>query len=125
MNFQAMILIFVGGGLGSLVRYLLSIWPNQLKYFYLGTFLANIIAAFLIGLFLYYYEIRPEKHWIKLFITVGFCGGLSTFSTFSNENLSLIQQSRYIELIIYILLSIILGIIACLIGYKWANGSLF
>ncbi|MEO6190308.1 MAG: fluoride efflux transporter CrcB [Saprospiraceae bacterium] len=125
MNIQAMILVFVGGGLGSLVRYLLSIWLNQLKYFYLGTLLANIIAAFLIGLFLYNYEIQPDKHWIKFFLTVGFCGGLSTFSAFSNENLSLIQQSRYLELIIYIVLSIILGIIACLLGYKWANGSLF
>ncbi|NCC09987.1 MAG: fluoride efflux transporter CrcB [Bacteroidia bacterium] len=113
--------IFIGGGLGSVLRYIIQLKVNEQASTYAfpfswGTFTVNIIGCLLIGLF---YSLSEKLQWpmnVRLFLTVGLCGGFTTFSTFSNDGLSLLEGKFYITFIIYTLLSIGLGLLAVLAG---------
>lgn len=112
-------LIFIGGGIGSLTRFFLGkyIQDAALKSFPLGTLGVNIIASLVLGLFLGFSEnkilINPQY---KALIAIGFCGGFSTFSTFSNDTLQLILTNRNLEALLNILLNVTLCIVATWIG---------
>ncbi len=112
-------LIFIGGGIGSLTRFFLSkyIQDNILKSFPFGTLGVNIIASLILGLFLGFSgnKILINPHY-KALIAIGFCGGFSTFSTFSNDTLQLILTNRNLEAILNILLNVILCIVATWAG---------
>jgi CrcB protein len=100
------------------MRYLVSFYTSksfQFGQFPLGTFLVNIIGCFVIGVLSSYFI--KEDHSLKYLLITGFCGGFTTFSTFSAENYSLWQNQNYFILISYILLSVILGILAVLMGF--------
>ena len=89
--------ISVGAGLGALLRWQLGLKLNALfPTLPPGTLVANIVGGYIIGLAVAYFasasDIAPE--W-RLFIITGFCGGLTTFSTFSAEVVSLLQQGRF------------------------------
>lgn len=118
MNLSSWILIFIGGGLGSILRVAMGSWINHTRFLYLSTLFINIIASFLIGYFIQKQISNPEATWLKLLLVSGFCGGLSTFSTFSNENLILIQNGRWLEAIFYSLTSLSSCLIAVWAGYK-------
>lgn len=114
-----LLLIAVGGGIGSMARYLGQKWIAQLyvQPFPLGTLMVNITGCFLIGLFYALSEkgnlLTPE--W-RLLLTTGFCGGFTTFSTFAYENVSLIKSGDLMYVLLYILLSVTIGIIAVYVG---------
>jgi fluoride exporter len=116
---KSLLLVFLGGGLGSVVRYSLGKWINlwHTHHFPLATLIINVVAClllgFIIGLADHKQIISPA---MRLFWAVGFCGGFSTFSTFSNETLSLIQNGFTISLLLYILLSLLLCVAATLGG---------
>lgn len=115
-----LLLIFIGGGLGSMSRYLVGKMMTNLlniKNFPLGTFTANILGCLLIGVILGWFakNSQVDKAWSLLFAT-GFCGGFTTFSTFSQENIILIQKGEIIAAIIYMGLSLLVGLAACGVG---------
>lgn len=97
MNFAAIIAIGVGAALGAWSRWLLGVWLNPLfVQVPLGTLAANLIGGYLIGVavavFHIHVDLPPE---VRLFCVTGFLGGLTTFSTFSAEVVSLIQRAEY------------------------------
>ena len=111
--------IFLGGGFGSVLRFLISNYTQRfwnVNSFPLGTFVVNMMGCFLIGLFTAYF--LKENNSLKFLLVAGFCGGFTTFSTFSMENVGLWQNGQYSILILYILLSLVLGFLAVFIGFE-------
>lgn len=112
-------LIFIGGGLGSLLRFQFSVFfsRHSTTVFPVSTFCVNIIGCFLIGLFyassLKYVSVPAE--W-RLFLTTGFCGGFTTFSAFAYENIMLLQQGNTTLFILYTIASFVLSLLAVLAG---------
>jgi CrcB protein len=114
------LLVGLGGGAGSVFRYLASVFFNkygQYTHFPLATFTVNILGCLLIG-FLIGWSARNADFTenLKLLLITGFCGGYTTFSTFSAENLQLLQAGNYFTLIIYTLASILVGLFAVYAG---------
>ena len=107
------VLIFIGGGLGSLLRYLIGIisfkfWPNP---FPLGTLITNFLACLLLGLIVFGLTDKMNQYdWIKPLLLIGFCGGFSTFSSFSYETVQLINSGNIALAGLNILLSLFTGI---------------
>jgi len=122
MFFQNLIWVFLGGGLGSVLRYLVSKSLNPLfSNVFFGTFSVNIIGSLLIGL-LIGYEIKSllQKP-VLLFLVTGFCGGFTTFSAFAFENYNLFKSEQYLLGMTYILISLILGVLAVGLGFYIAK----
>ena len=113
---QKILLIALGGGLGSVLRYLTSIFVSTYftGKFPLATFIINFLGCFLIGVFFQFSVKFDEK--IKYLLMIGFCGGFTTFSTFANENLQLIQAGNNLTALTYTLLSVVIGIVAVWLG---------
>ncbi|MDR1602703.1 MAG: fluoride efflux transporter CrcB [Tannerella sp.] len=117
---RTLILIGLGGGAGSILRYLTSVLTN--KYFHgafpLATCIVNIAGCFVIG-WLVGMLGRQSNHpdLNALFIT-GFCGGYTTFSTFSAENLHLFQSGNNSTAFFYIAVSILAGLFAVWLGWQ-------
>lgn len=114
-----MLAIFLGGGLGSVARYGLGRWVNSwhVSHFPFGTLVVNVVACFVLGVLIGLADhrqlISPSA---RMFWTVGFCGGFSTFSTFSHETLVLIQNGFTLSSLLYILLSVALCLGATFVG---------
>ncbi len=106
------IAIFIGGGIGSMFRYGIgrAIHPFYGGLFPLGTFLANVAACGIMGGILWGLSKYPQLsgEWRPLLI-VGFCGGLSTFSTFSSESLQLLRDGHWGWMLLNIGVSILFG----------------
>jgi protein CrcB len=115
----------LGGALGAVCRYLLGqVIPKLGSGFPLGTFAVNIIGCFVIGLVVgiagRHTDIDPR---LILFLQTGICGGFTTFSTFSLESLTLIEEGRITIGILYIVLSVLLGLFALLAARNFVSGS--
>ena len=113
--------IFIGGGVGSVLRYLAQISINERMSgigfpFSWGTFIVNIAGSLLIGLFNSISERWNLSMEMRLLLTTGLCGGFTTFSTFSNDGLSLLRGEFYGTFITYTLLSIAIGLTAVVAG---------
>jgi CrcB protein len=111
-------LVGLGGAIGTMFRYALYV-IFKTQHFPFATLLINITGSLFIGLVLGMglKHLDFNNDW-KLFLATGICGGFTTFSAFSLENFQLLQQGRYFLSAIYILASVIAGIIAAWIGYK-------
>ncbi len=96
------LLVLLGGGLGSVSRFALTKLVFPLGYFPMATFLSNVIASFLVGVFIGLISKNPsiQSEW-KLLWVIGFCGGFSTFSTFTHESLEMLTYGNFRQFIFY------------------------
>lgn len=113
-----LILIFIGGGFGSVLRYVIGKWLNNsengIPY---GTFAANILGSLLIGLILGYAaksETISQNH--TLLLATGFCGGFTTFSTFAYENHLFLKSGDFTSFALYTIASFVIGFLAVFAG---------
>ncbi len=119
---QNYLLVFVGGGLGAAARYWLSgmVYTRLGNAFPFGTLVVNIVGCFMIGLLMSLLEDRflvyPS---IRIFLTIGILGGFTTFSSFSFETITLLQDGQ----ILYGTTNILISIITC-VGGTWIGFSL-
>lgn len=118
------LLVFVGGGLGSLLRYGLGrVLPATLNgaAFPLSILAVNVLASAALGYLMGWVSARPGHEAWRLLLGVGVCGGLSTFSSFSQDNLMLLQQGRTGAA----LLNITLNVVGCLLASAggWVLGK--
>jgi CrcB protein len=112
--------IGIGGFAGSIARFLLSRWTNHLQWMSvpLGTLLVNIAGSFLIGLLIGISEKSPVLTVeLRMLLMVGLCGGFTTFSTFTGENLMLMRNGQFLSLFLYTGMSILMGFTAVYFGY--------
>ena len=112
------LLVFIGGGFGSGLRYLIGKYLNSsLGSFPIGTFTVNIIGSLLIGLILGYAAKENSLNQNQvLLLATGFCGGFTTFSAFAHENFQLLKTGDIMQFSIYTISSIVVGLIAVFIG---------
>ncbi|HEX2684944.1 MAG TPA: fluoride efflux transporter CrcB [Ferruginibacter sp.] len=113
-----LLLVGLGGGLGSVLRYLTGIFIGS-KFFPYATMAVNITGSFIIGIVLAMgmRESGWANEW-KLFLATGLCGGFTTFSAFSLENMEMIQNGKLGLAAGYIILSVLSGIGAVYLGYS-------
>ena len=113
--------VALGGALGSLGRWQLGVLFKQwIPNLPVGTFAANVVAGLIIGFVTGMDLASPLQQQVKLFLAVGLCGGLSTFSTFSNETLVFIQAGNWTAAGANIAVNVIICLVTVFIGLKVA-----
>lgn len=116
--------VAVGGALGSVARYLIGAFIQDRVSIGLpvGTLVINVAGSLLLGFFmalgLETTAFTPE---VRFFLTTGFCGGFTTFSTFSYETYRLIEDGEYRTAGIYAVASVVLSVFACALGFGAAR----
>lgn len=110
--------VFLGGGIGAVLRYWMSVsLSSDTQIIPWQTFAANFVSCVLLGIFLALSrKYSTDNTPLYLFLMTGICGGFSTFSTFSMENLLLLQQGQWMAALAYTLLSVVV----CVLGV-WAG----
>lgn len=121
---KELLLVGTGGFIGSVARFLVS--KLNLSWHFLslpmGTLTVNVAGSLIIG-FITGMSARTEliSGDLRLLLMVGFCGGFTTFSSFSNENLTLMQNGQFATVLLYTGASILLGFLAVYLGYVLSN----
>jgi len=113
------LILGIGGFLGTISRYLLYLWVDKHLplIFPWGTFSVNIIGCFLIGLIIGGASKGLIDDQLRLFLVTGFCGGFTTFSTFSFDGIHLLEQGHFTSFTLYICGSVAFGLLAAYFGF--------
>ena len=116
------VLVGLGGFLGSTLRYLVYLFVDKrfIGSFPMATFSVNIIGSFLLGLLVVLSFKNSLSESMRLLFAVGLCGSFTTFSTFAMENFSLLSQKDIMTSFLYISLSVIIGLAAAFVG-QWVG----
>ncbi|MBQ9230083.1 MAG: fluoride efflux transporter CrcB [Prevotella sp.] len=112
-------LVGIGSGIGGIFRYLISQFIGTAHNgFPWGTFIVNVAGCLLIGiLWGVTSRFQSLSSVFSLFLMIGFCGGFTTFSTFSKEGLIMLQTNNYLLCLLYVVGSVLLGIMSVGLGY--------
>lgn len=113
------LIVTLGSGIGGLLRYVISdlAYKHSSSLFPYGTLTVNVVGSFFLGLIIFYLDsLKLVSSEMRLFLTIGICGGLTTFSTFSYETVKLIQDSQYLIAGTNILLNVFVTILAVLLA---------
>jgi CrcB protein len=112
------LLVFVGGGFGSVARYFISKWLNNVENTIpYGTLTVNVLGSLLIGVVIgYFVEGSNMSEEQTLLLATGFCGGFTTFSAFAYEHQLFLKNGDYLNFATYTLGSLVLGIAAIFMG---------
>lgn len=115
---KQILLVFFGGGIGSVLRYILGKYLNNVENsFPYGTFLANILGSLLIGIILgLAAKNNTLSHNQTLLLATGFCGGFTTFSTFAYENHMFLKSGDFTTFAMYTIASFVVGFLAVFLG---------
>ena len=118
MDFLSWLIVFLGGGVGSCCRYTISkIINEQIEtVFPWGTLTVNLLGCLVIGILISLIERFPTHPYWTLFLVTGFCGGFTTFSSFSLENNLLLRNQEYGLLLIYTTMSLLWGFAGTFLG---------
>ena len=111
------LLVFLGGGVGSVLRYLVGLWIGSAAFPW-ATFVVNAVGSLAIGLCGGWAARCGWGEAMRLSLIVGLCGGFTTFSTFSKESLALVESGRWCAFTAYAIGSVVLGIAAACVGLK-------
>ena len=121
---KTILLVGIGGFVGSVARYFVSKLNLSIDILSIpiGTLTVNIVGSYVIGLLTGISEkselLTPD---LRLLLMVGICGGFTTFSSFTNENLMLMQNGQIFSLLMYTGLSVMLGFVAVYLGFSTSN----
>ena len=119
-----LLLIGLGGFVGSIARYMISKLNLYVDFFAIpvGTLTVNVLGSFIIGFLTGVAEKSPILTVeLRMLLMVGLCGGFSTFSSFTNENLMLLHNGQFLSVFLYTGLSVFLGFAAVYLGYIITN----
>jgi CrcB protein len=116
--FRTILIVGTGGFIGSVMRYLLQIFVEKgmSSTFPMGTFIANIAGSFIIGIVFALAEKQMMNSEWRLFMSVGICGGFTTFSAFAFNNFNMIKEHSWNQLILNVGGNLILGVFAVYLG---------
>lgn len=114
MNLKNILLVILGSALGGALRYWISSWVQQFNgsKFPAGTFTVNLLGCFLLGIILEAASKSDDGLQMKILLITGFCGGFTTFSAFSFENLDLIRNGHLTLALFYACTSVLMGTLA-------------
>lgn len=118
LMFNNILLVGLGGGIGSILRYLCQ---RSLNFsFPYGTLFVNILGCLLIGILwgLFTKNIDEQR---RLLLVTGFCGGFTTFSSFTYEGVQMMMESRWFIFVLYTAVSVTVGLLATYLGFKLTN----
>jgi CrcB protein len=116
---KSFLIVFIGSGIGGIFRYGLNTIIDHLgQRGYIGTFLSNILAALILGIFLSWNTTQNQtENNYRLLIAIGICGGFSTMSTFSFELYEMIKSAKYVLFLVYLISTISISILMIFLGY--------
>ena len=116
---RSLLLVALGGGIGSMLRFLTSFLTNKYyaSSFPLATFITNVLGCLLIGILMGSFDRSgTQSSELKFLLVTGFCGGYTTFSAFSYENIKLLQSGQTNTALAYMALSLVTGLLATWAG---------
>lgn len=117
-----LLIVGLGGGIGSIARYLFQRWVvyHWQPHYFWGTFGINAAGCFLIGIFwgIHFRSFASNENW-KLFLMTGLCGGFTTFSAFTLEAIGLLKEQRLGMFFLYIAASILVCLAATYAGMRF------
>ena len=117
LSMPMLLAVALGGAAGSVARYVLGMLLLRASSgFPVSTLLINVVGSFLIGLFARLFDAPDQHQVLRVALTVGICGGFTTFSTFSAETVTLLQQGKAGRAALYVTVSLVLGVLATFAG---------